>query len=169
MNDFTKEELQIIFLNLCVNDKTKNVLEKVGVILDKYFDHEPIEIDCEPKEHDLAGINSCDKCQQLVFGNFPCPCSLSIGSFLINMSHQLIGYVRASSQGQNTARQLVDIKLDRKFTDIMTGNTKDRAELKSCLEYVRDGDTLIVDSIDRLARCLIHLQESYARIWCMEK
>ncbi len=75
------------------------------------------------------------------------------------MSHQLIGYVRVSSQGQNTARQLVDIKLDRKFTDIMTGNTKDRAELKACLEYVRDGDTLIVDSIDRLARSLIHLQE----------
>lgn len=75
------------------------------------------------------------------------------------MSHQVVGYIRVSSQGQNTARQLVDMKLDRKFVDIMTGSTKDRANLTACLEYVREGDTLIIDSIDRLARSLIHLQE----------
>ena len=75
------------------------------------------------------------------------------------MNHQVVGYIRVSSQGQNTARQLVGIKVDRMFTDIMTGSIKSRPELDECLQYVRDGDTLIVDSIDRLARNLLDLQK----------
>lgn len=75
------------------------------------------------------------------------------------MSHQVVGYIRVSSQGQNTARQLVGIELDKKFTDIITGSTKERTNLQECIDYVREGDTLVVDSIDRLARNLRHLQE----------
>jgi len=75
------------------------------------------------------------------------------------MKHQVVGYIRVSSQGQNTARQLVDIKLDRTFTDIMTGSIKSRPQLEECLKYVREGDTLVVDSIDRLARNLRDLQD----------
>jgi DNA invertase Pin-like site-specific DNA recombinase len=75
------------------------------------------------------------------------------------MKHQVVGYIRVSSQGQNTARQLVGIEVDRMFTDIMTGSIKSRPELDECLKYVRDGDTLIVDSIDRLARNLLDLQK----------
>lgn len=75
------------------------------------------------------------------------------------MSHQLIGYMRVSSQGQNTARQLAGIKLDMEFIDTGSGCNLNREKLKECVSYVRKGDTLIVDSIDRLARNLRDLQE----------
>lgn len=75
------------------------------------------------------------------------------------MTHQVVGYIRVSSQGQNTARQLIGVQVDRIFTDIMTGSIKARPQLDECLAYVRQGDTLIIDSIDRLARNLRDLQE----------
>lgn len=75
------------------------------------------------------------------------------------MNNQTVGYIRVSSLGQNTARQLEGIKLDKEFVDIMTGSVKERKNLIACLDYVREGDTLLVDSIDRLARNLRHLQE----------
>jgi DNA invertase Pin-like site-specific DNA recombinase len=75
------------------------------------------------------------------------------------MSHQVVGYIRVSSTGQNIARQLVDIQLDKEFVDTITGSTMDRKNLIACMEYVREGDTLVVDSIDRLARNLLDLQE----------
>lgn len=75
------------------------------------------------------------------------------------MSHQVVGYIRVSSQGQNTARQLADMKLDKEFVDIMSGSTKEREKLIECIDYVREGDTLVVESIDRLARNLRDLQD----------
>jgi len=75
------------------------------------------------------------------------------------MSHQVVGYIRVSSHGQNTARQLADIKLDKEFVDMVTGSNQNREGLQECLAYVRAGDQLVVDSIDRLARNLQDLQE----------
>lgn len=75
------------------------------------------------------------------------------------MSHQVIGYVRVSSQGQNTARQLQGIELDMEFIDKVTGSNLDREKLQECIAYARKGDTVVVDSIDRLARNLRDLQE----------
>jgi DNA invertase Pin-like site-specific DNA recombinase len=75
------------------------------------------------------------------------------------MTHQTIGYKRVSSSSQNTDRQLVGIALDKEFVDIMSGCSKDRQGLKECMEYVRQGDLLVIDSIDRLARNLHDLQE----------
>lgn len=75
------------------------------------------------------------------------------------MSHQVVGYVRVSSQGQNTARQLQGIELDMEFIDKVTGSNLDREKLQECVAYVRKGDTVVVDSIDRLARNLRDLQE----------
>lgn len=75
------------------------------------------------------------------------------------MSHQLIGYIRVSSQGQNTARQLSGIELDMEFIDKVTGSNIDRQKLQECIAYARKGDTLVIDSIDRLARNLRDLQE----------
>lgn len=75
------------------------------------------------------------------------------------MVGQQIGYIRVSSDGQNTARQLEGIKLDKDFIDTMTGSTKNRPQLEECLNYLRKGDTLHVHSIDRLARNLRDLQE----------
>lgn len=80
------------------------------------------------------------------------------------MTTQVVGYIRVSSSTQNIARQLEGIKLDKEFVDIMSGNTQDRKALNECLEYVRQGDLLVVDSIDRLARNLRDLQELVERI-----
>ena len=75
------------------------------------------------------------------------------------MPSKHVGYIRVSSEGQNTVRQLEGLKLDRIFTDTMTGSVKKRPQLEACLSYLRDGDTLHVHSIDRLARNLRDLQE----------
>ena len=68
-----------------------------------------------------------------------------------------IGYIRVSSIDQNIERQLVDIQLEKKFIDTCSGKNKDRPALKECLNFVREGDTLHVASIDRLARNLFDL------------
>lgn len=75
------------------------------------------------------------------------------------MTGQNIGYIRVSSEGQNTVRQLDGVKIDKEFVDTMTGSTKSRPQLEECLNYLREEDTLHVHSIDRLARNLRDLQE----------
>jgi DNA invertase Pin-like site-specific DNA recombinase len=72
---------------------------------------------------------------------------------------QNIGYTRVSTGDQNTDRQLDGIKIDKIFTEKKSGkNTTDRLELQNCINYCREGDTLHVHSIDRLARNLVDLQ-----------
>src|SRR6185437_4449105 len=65
---------------------------------------------------------------------------------------QRVGYKRVSSMEQSTERQLDGVQLDRVFEDKASGKNMDRPELKKALDYVRDGDTLVCHSIDRLAR-----------------
>lgn len=65
---------------------------------------------------------------------------------------QRIGYVRVSTVDQNTERQLEGVGVDRTFTDKASGKDTQRPQLKAALEYARDGDTLLVHSMDRLAR-----------------
>ena len=74
------------------------------------------------------------------------------------MNGQNIGYVRVSSLGQNTERQLMDIELDKIFEDRVSGKNTDRPELTRCLSHLREHDVLHVHSIDRLARNLKDLQ-----------
>jgi len=71
---------------------------------------------------------------------------------------QRIGYVRVSSVDQNTDRQLESVEFDRVFTDRATGRDTKRPALEELLRFVRDGDTVIVHSIDRLARNLDDLK-----------
>lgn len=81
------------------------------------------------------------------------------------MSGQQIGYIRVSSVGQSTERQLDGVELDRAFTDKASGSSAEqRQQLQECLTYLRDGDTLHVHSIDRLARNLIDLQQTIANL-----
>lgn len=69
------------------------------------------------------------------------------------MKGQRVGYIRVSSIDQNTDRQLDGIELDKTFTEKASAkNTEDRPELKALLEFVREGDTVVVHSMDRLAR-----------------
>ena len=69
-----------------------------------------------------------------------------------NMSSQQVGYIRVSSIDQNSIRQLDGLSLDKIFTEKMSGKDTQRPVLQECLAYIRDGDTLHVHSIDRLAR-----------------
>lgn len=75
------------------------------------------------------------------------------------MTGQNIGYIRVSSEGQNTARQLEGIALDKTYSEKVSGSIKARPKLEECLNYLRKGDILHVHSIDRLARNLFDLQE----------
>jgi len=68
-----------------------------------------------------------------------------------------IGYKRVSTGEQNTARQLTDVKLDKLFEDKASGKDRERPALKAALEYCREGDVLVVHSMDRLARNLSDL------------
>lgn len=73
-----------------------------------------------------------------------------------------VGYVRVSSEGQNTERQLADVQLERVFTDRVSGSSTDRAALAEMLRFVRDGDVVVVHSMDRLARNLDDLRRLVA-------
>ncbi|SAL49897.1 resolvase TnpR [Caballeronia terrestris] len=66
--------------------------------------------------------------------------------------HQRVGYRRVSSVDQNTVRQLDGIAIDRTFEDKASGKDTNRPALQEAIRYVRDGDTLVVHSMDRLAR-----------------
>jgi DNA invertase Pin-like site-specific DNA recombinase len=63
-----------------------------------------------------------------------------------------VGYIRVSTLDQNTERQLEAIKLDKTFTDKASGKDVHRPRLKAALDFLREGDTLVVHSMDRLAR-----------------
>jgi DNA invertase Pin-like site-specific DNA recombinase len=67
---------------------------------------------------------------------------------------QRVGYTRVSSLDQNTDRQLAGVDLDKTFTDHCSGKDTDRPQLQAALEYLREGDELVVHSMDRLARNL---------------
>jgi DNA invertase Pin-like site-specific DNA recombinase len=71
---------------------------------------------------------------------------------------QTIGYVRVSSVDQNEGRQLEGLELDKVFTDKASGKDTKRPQLERCLEFCRDGDTLVIHSMDRLARNLDDLR-----------
>lgn len=69
-----------------------------------------------------------------------------------------IGYVRVSSYDQNPERQLEEIDLDKVFVDKASGKDVHRPELDALLSFVREGDTVVVHSMDRLARNLDDLR-----------
>ena len=71
---------------------------------------------------------------------------------------QTVGYVRVSTTEQNTDRQLDGIEVERVFTDHASGKDTNRPELQACLDYMREGDELVVHSMDRLARSLVDLR-----------
>lgn len=66
-----------------------------------------------------------------------------------------IGYIRVSTQEQNTARQevlLEQLGVKMVYIDRMSGKNIDRPELQKMLQYVRQGDIVVVESISRFAR-----------------
>lgn len=68
-----------------------------------------------------------------------------------------IGYIRVSTQHQNTGRQhegftAHNITIDKMYEEKISGKNTDRPQLQSMLQYVREGDTVYVESFSRLAR-----------------
>ena len=80
------------------------------------------------------------------------------------MQGHRIGYVRASSFDQNPERQLEHIQVDKVFSDKASGKDTQRPELERLLAFVRDGDTVVVHSMDRLARNLDDLRRLVQRL-----
>src|SRR5690606_12319810 len=74
------------------------------------------------------------------------------------MQGQIVGYIRVSTVDQNTERQRIDVKTDRNFTDKVSGKDTNRPALQEMIAYVRAGDTVVVHSLDRLARNLDDLR-----------
>ena len=73
-----------------------------------------------------------------------------------------VGYGRVSSIGQSLDVQqskLEEFGCDKIFLDKHTGTTADRPSLKECRNYVRQGDSLIITKLDRLARSTYHLTQ----------
>src|SRR5699024_8338362 len=71
----------------------------------------------------------------------------------MNTTGKLVGYARVSSADQNLDRQLeVLSRADKIFTEKISGSSRERPELTRMIEYVREGDTVLVKSPDRLAR-----------------
>lgn len=69
-----------------------------------------------------------------------------------------VGYIRVSTLDQNTERQLDGLALDKVFTDKASGKDTHRPQLQAAMEYLREGDHLVVHSLDRLARNLVDLK-----------
>ena len=74
------------------------------------------------------------------------------------MTGQRVGYTRVSTLEQNTSRQLDGVEVDRVFADHVSGKDLHRPEFEDMLRFVRDGDTVVVHSMDRLARNLDDLR-----------
>lgn len=75
----------------------------------------------------------------------------------------LVGYARVSTQDQKTELQLDALKAagcEKVFVEKASGAQRDRPELKAALDYMRDGDTLVVWKLDRLARSMKQLIET---------
>lgn len=71
-----------------------------------------------------------------------------------------IGYIRISSVDQNEARQeelMSRLGVDRVFIDKVSGKDTNRPEFKKMMDYIRAGDTLIVESYSRLSRSTVDL------------
>ena len=66
-----------------------------------------------------------------------------------------IGFIRVSTEHQDTARQqeiMCSYQADRSFSEKLSGANTDRPQLRAMLDYVREGDTLYIESISRLGR-----------------
>ncbi|EWH04266.1 MULTISPECIES: recombinase family protein [Pseudoalteromonas] len=66
--------------------------------------------------------------------------------------HQTVAYIRVSSSQQSTDRQLVDVSYDKAFIEKASAKSTERPQLQAMLNHVREGDEVVVHSMDRLAR-----------------
>lgn len=115
-------------------------------------------------EHKTTHINeaTCDRCKRIVL-DISRPKESVTSNIVLSEEFRIkegvnIGYRRVSTIDQSTARQLLEIDLDRVFEDKISGKSTERPALQECIAFLRPHDTLHVHSIDRLARNLMDLQ-----------
>lgn len=76
-----------------------------------------------------------------------------------------VGYARVSSLGQDLAVQMEKLAgCERVFKEKRSGVDAGKPQLKACLEYLREGDTLLVTKLDRLARSTPDLYRIVAQL-----
>src|SRR5215203_7299998 len=80
------------------------------------------------------------------------------------MTGQRVAYIRVSTLDQRESRQLEGLERDRTFTDHASGKDTKRPQLEELLNFVRSGDTVVVHSMDRLARNLDDLRRIVHRL-----
>ena len=74
----------------------------------------------------------------------------------------VVAYIRVSSTGQSLEVQqqlMEEFGVDKVFAEKVSGSTQNRPKLQECLQYVREGDTLVITKLDRLARSVSHLHQ----------
>lgn len=74
----------------------------------------------------------------------------------------IVAYLRVSTTGQSLEVQqklVEEFGVDKIFQEKISGTTQNRQQLKECLQYVREGDTLVITKLDRLARSVSHLHQ----------
>ncbi|PJN44271.1 recombinase family protein, partial [Vibrio parahaemolyticus] len=73
-----------------------------------------------------------------------------------------VGYARVSSTGQSLDVQLEKLNqagCQRIYQEKRSGRTSNRPEFQACMNYLREGDTLVITRLDRLARSVVHLAQ----------
>ncbi|WP_440083465.1 recombinase family protein [Klebsiella pneumoniae] len=91
-------------------------------------------------------------------GSCAAPSAKGDDKFITTDYLQQCRYIRVSSFDQNPDRQLEQIEVGKVFTDKASGKDTQRPELERLLAFVREGDTVVVHSMDRLARNLDDLR-----------
>jgi DNA invertase Pin-like site-specific DNA recombinase len=81
-----------------------------------------------------------------------------MGNIKQSMLGQRIGYIRVSTLDQHVERQLEGIEVAKTFIDKASGKDTKRPQLEILMSFVRTGDTVVVHSMDRLARNLDDLR-----------
>ena len=76
-----------------------------------------------------------------------------------SLKGQRVGYIRVSTLDQREDRQLDGVELDRRFVDRTSGKDIKRPQLTALLGFIRDGDTVVCHSMDRLGRNLDDLRK----------
>lgn len=79
----------------------------------------------------------------------------------------IVGYVRVSTEGQNTARQdemMAAAGVERVYREKISGKNVDRPELQRMMEFVREGDTVVVESYSRFSRSTKDLLDLLQRL-----
>ena len=74
------------------------------------------------------------------------------------MKSRRVGYVRVSRLDQNADRQLENVEVDRVFREEVSGKDVQRPQLEALVRFVREGDVIVVHSMDRLAATIANLR-----------